>query len=65
MYHSDVFAVTANLPGILALSIPVDLTKQKLLVGIQIIGNFFQETALFKLAFLLEKKVKFRKQAKI
>jgi len=41
--------------------LPVGLTYQKLLVGYQIINNFFQESDLFKLAFLLEKKVKFRR----
>jgi len=29
-------------------------------LGIQVIGNFFRESKLFKLAFLLEKKVKFK-----
>lgn len=65
MYHSDIFTVTANLAGIPALSLPMGLTKKKLPVGLQIIENFFQEAALFKLAFLVEKKVKSRKQAKI
>jgi len=46
-------------------ALPVCLTRQKMPVGIQIIENFFQEAALFKLAFLVEKKVKSRKQAKI
>jgi len=60
MYLTDIFTVTANLAGIPALSLPVGLTKQSLPVGIQIMGNFFQESNLFKLAFLIEKKVKFR-----
>lgn len=64
MYLSDVFTVTANLAGIPALSMPVSLTRQKLPVGIQIIGNFFQESNIFKLAFLLEKKVKFKYRIK-
>jgi len=61
MYFSDVFTVTTNLAGIPAISIPVGLSQQKLPLGLQIMGNFFQESQLFKLAFLLEKKVKFRK----
>lgn len=61
MYLSDRFTVPANLAGIPAISIPVGLTRQNLPLGIQIMGNFFQESMLFKLAFLIEKKVKFRK----
>jgi aspartyl-tRNA(Asn)/glutamyl-tRNA(Gln) amidotransferase subunit A len=61
MYLSDVFTVTANLAGIPAISIPVGLTKQGLPIGLQVMADYFQESLLFKLAFLLEKKVKFRK----
>ncbi|MFQ5721410.1 MAG: Asp-tRNA(Asn)/Glu-tRNA(Gln) amidotransferase subunit GatA [Candidatus Aminicenantales bacterium] len=62
MYLSDIFTVTANLAGIPALSLPVGTTKKKLPIGIQIMGNLFQESNLFKLAFLIEKKVKFRQR---
>ena len=61
MYLSDVFTVTANLAGIPAISIPVGLTKQRLPIGLQVMADYFQESLLFKLAFLLEKKVKFKK----
>jgi aspartyl-tRNA(Asn)/glutamyl-tRNA(Gln) amidotransferase subunit A len=59
MYLSDIFTVTANLAGIPALTIPVGLSKENLPLGIQIMANFFQESRIFKLAFLLEKKVQF------
>ena len=59
MYFSDIFTVTANLAGLPALTIPVGLTKKNLPLGIQIMANFFQESRIFELAFLLEKKVKF------
>jgi len=59
MYLSDIFTVTANLAGIPALTIPVGLSQRNLPIGIQIMANFFQEPRIFKLAFLLEKKVKF------
>ncbi len=61
MYLSDKFTVTANLAGIPAISVPVGLTGENLPLGLQIMANFFQESLLFKLAFLLEKKVKFKK----
>lgn len=56
MYLSDKFTVMAHLSGIPAISIPVGLSRKKLPIGLQILGNFFQESLLFKLAFLLEKK---------
>lgn len=62
MYLSDKFTVSANLAGIPALSLPVGWSEEGLPIGLQIIGNFFQESRLFKLAFAIEKKVKFRKQ---
>jgi len=60
MYLSDIFTVTANLAGLPALSLPIGLSRQGLPIGLQIIGNHFQESHIFKLAFLLEKKVKFK-----
>jgi len=62
MYLSDIFTVTANLAGVPAISLPVGMTKEGLPIGLQIIGDFFQESQLFRLAFLLEKKVEFRKE---
>ncbi len=59
MYLSDIFTVTANLAGIPALTIPIGLSQKNLPIGIQIMANFFQEACIFKLAFLLEKKVQF------
>lgn len=58
MYLSDWFTAPVSLAGIPALSLPVGFSQKKLPVGLQIIGNFFQESNLFKLAFRLEKKVK-------
>ncbi len=51
----------ANSPVLFLLS----LAKKKLPVGFQGIGNLFQESRLFKLAFLIEKKVKSRKSKQI
>lgn len=58
MYLSDWFTAPVSLAGIPALSLPVGFSQKKLPVGLQIIGNFFQESSLFQLAFRLEKKVK-------
>jgi aspartyl-tRNA(Asn)/glutamyl-tRNA(Gln) amidotransferase subunit A len=50
MYLSDIYTVTANLAGIPAISIPCGFTRQGLPVGLQILANQFQESALLKLA---------------
>jgi len=61
MYYSDIYTAPVNLAGLPAISVPIGVDKRGLPLGIQVIGNFFQENTLFKLAFLLENKVKFRK----
>ncbi len=61
MYHSDFYTAPVSLAGLPAISIPIGVDQKGLPLGIQIIGNFFQESNLLKLAFSLEKKVKFRK----
>ncbi len=40
-YLSDMLTAPANLAGVPAISIPVDLSQQKLFLGIQVLGNFF------------------------
>ncbi len=59
MYLSDMFTVSANLAGCPAISIPCGRSRDGLPVGMQVIGNYFQEGRLFQLAFQVEKKVKF------
>lgn len=60
MYYSDIYTVTANLAGIPCLSLPCGLSKEGLPLGVQLLGNFFQESLILKIAFLLEKKIKFK-----
>jgi aspartyl-tRNA(Asn)/glutamyl-tRNA(Gln) amidotransferase subunit A len=65
MYLSDIFTVSANLAGCPAISVPCGSSRDGLPVGLQVIGNHFQEGRLFQLAFLLEKKVKFKNNKEI
>jgi aspartyl-tRNA(Asn)/glutamyl-tRNA(Gln) amidotransferase subunit A len=65
MYLSDVFTVSANLAGCPAISLPCGWSRKGLPVGLQVIGNHFQEGRIFQLAFLLEKKVKFENNKNI
>jgi len=50
MYLSDIYTVTANLAGIPALSVPCGFTSNGLPVGLQILGNHFQESTILRLA---------------
>ena len=49
MYLSDIYTVTANLAGIPALSVRADF-QGGLPVGLQLLGNQFQESTLLRLA---------------
>lgn len=50
MYLADLFTVQANLAGVPAISIPYAETADKLPMGMQLIGNEFEEQKLFALA---------------
>ncbi len=50
MYLSDVYTVTMNLAGLPAISVPCGLHSSGLPVGLQIIGNYLDETAMFAFA---------------
>ena len=49
MYLSDVFTVSTNLAGLPAISIPMGL-KNELPIGLQIIGNHFDESKILSLS---------------
>lgn len=50
MYLSDIYTVTANLSGVPALSLPCGFTPSGLPVGLQVIANQFEESALLRFA---------------
>jgi len=55
MYLMDIYTVSVNLAGLPALSLPVGKTGN-LPVGLQIIGNHFQENKILSVALQIEKK---------
>ncbi len=59
MYLSDLFTIPPNLAMLPAISIPVSLSKNNLPIGIQIIGDLFDEMGILKIANLLEKNLGF------
>lgn len=59
MYLLDVCTIAANLAGIPSISLPCSLDQKKLPIGLQILGNKFQEPTLFYLAQIIEKDLGF------
>lgn len=50
MYLNDIYTVTANLAGIPGLSVPCGLSSEKLPIGFQLLGPYWSEPTLLKLA---------------
>jgi len=58
MYKSDIYTVPANLAGLCAISLPCK-DIDGLAVGLQLIGDNFQEKTLLNAAFALEKELNY------
>ncbi len=50
MYLEDVFTLTANLAGIPGIAFPVGFDRERLPIGMQLMGPHFQEETLFRAA---------------
>jgi aspartyl-tRNA(Asn)/glutamyl-tRNA(Gln) amidotransferase subunit A len=48
MYLADIFTVTADLAGIPGISVPCGETKEKLPIGLQILGKHFDEATILR-----------------
>ena len=64
MYMNDIFTVPANLAGLPAISLPVGLDDFELPLGVQLIGNNWQEPLLLNAAFNLENALAFESKPK-
>lgn len=54
MYLGDIYTISINLAGLPAMSIPYGTDDNGLPIGIQFIGNCFQENAIIRAAYTLE-----------
>ena len=54
MYLNDIYTVTANLVGVPGLSVPCGLSSTRLPIGFQLLGPYWSEPTLFKLAHAYE-----------
>ena len=59
MYLNDVFTVTVNLAGLPGISVPAGLDRQGLPLGLQLIGQPWQEAELLNTAEVLERAAGF------
>jgi aspartyl-tRNA(Asn)/glutamyl-tRNA(Gln) amidotransferase subunit A len=50
MYLADIYTVTADLAGIPGISVPCGETKEKLPIGLQILGRHFDESTILRVA---------------
>ena len=50
MYLADIYTVTADLAGIPGISVPCGETREKLPIGLQILGKHFEEATILRLA---------------
>ena len=54
MYLGDIYTISANLAGLPGLSIPCGLDKKGLPIGLQLIGDCFNEKKLIRTAYAYE-----------
>ncbi|HEX8815772.1 MAG TPA: Asp-tRNA(Asn)/Glu-tRNA(Gln) amidotransferase subunit GatA [Terriglobales bacterium] len=54
MYLADIYTVTADLAGIPGISVPCGETKDKLPIGLQILGKHFDEATVLRVAGAVE-----------
>jgi len=58
MYLADIYTININLAGIPALSVPCGFSESKLPIGIQLIGDHYEEKKLFRVGYALEQALK-------
>jgi aspartyl-tRNA(Asn)/glutamyl-tRNA(Gln) amidotransferase subunit A len=54
MYLADIYTVTASLAGIPGISVPCGLSKEKLPIGLQILGRHFDESTILRVGHAVE-----------
>lgn len=62
MYLADICTVSVNIAGLPAISIPCGVNSEKMPIGMQLIGNKFEEEKILNAAYTFEQAVEFRKK---
>ncbi len=61
MYLSDIYTISVNLAGLPAISLPIANDKDGMPIGLQLIGNSYDEQTMFDGALSLEQSVEYTK----
>ena len=56
-FMDDVLVIPVNMAGLPGLNLPIGFDENKMPIGMQIIGNSFEEAKIYKLASYLEKEL--------
>ena len=64
MYLADICTVSINIAGVPAISIPCGVNSEGMPIGMQLIGNKFQEKKILNAAYAYEQEIKFRENHK-
>ncbi len=56
-FMDDVLVIPVNMAGLPGLNLPIGFDKNHMPIGMQIIGNSFEESKIYKLASFIEKKL--------
>ena len=64
MYLADICTVSVNIAGLPGISIPCGVDNAGMPIGMQLIGNKFQEETILNVAYSFEQEYKFREKYK-
>ncbi len=64
MYLADICTVSVNIAGLPAISIPCGVNSEGMPIGMQLIGNHFEEETILNAAYTYEQATKFREKYK-
>ena len=64
MYLADICTVPVNIAGLPGISIPCGVNSKGMPIGMQLIGNIFEEEKILNAAYTFEQEIKFRENYK-
>ena len=64
MYLADICTVSVNIAGLPGISIPCGVNSDNMPIGMQLIGNKFEEEKILNVAYTFEQEYKFREKYK-